>query len=281
MIKRDTGDSPLLVLKDVKTYYPIKSGIMNMKKSYVKAVDGITLEIHEGETLGLVGESGCGKSTLGRTILGLEPLTDGEILFQNKPMNYRTERVSLSKQIQIVFQDPYSSLNPRKTIGNLLAEPLIVHAIVPPSEVEQEVNRLLSLVGLSVTAKERYPHEFSGGQRQRIGIARALSLRPKLIICDEPVSALDVSIQAQIMNLFKKLQAELGLTYLFIAHGLGAVKYISDRIAVMYAGKIVELGKTEDIFLNPQHEYTKKLLSAYPVPNPRKRSIGNDDAYCK
>ncbi|MBM7699900.1 ABC transporter ATP-binding protein [Kurthia huakuii] len=266
-------DTPLLTVKNVKTYYPVKTGFMNLQTSYVRAVDDVSFEIYEGETLGLVGESGCGKSTLGRTIIGLEPLTDGEILFDGKPMNFRTDRVSLSKQIQIVFQDPYSSLNPRLTIGDLLAEPLTVHNIVPRNEIQQEVTRLLQLVGLSETAKARYPHEFSGGQRQRIGIARALALRPRLIICDEPVSALDVSIQAQIMNLFKQLQRELGLTYLFIAHGLGAVKYISDRIAVMYAGKIVEMGTAEQIFKNPQHEYTKKLLGAYPIPDPTKRSI--------
>ena len=266
-------DSPLLVLEDVKTYYPYKTGFMNLKTDYVKAVDGVSFEIYEGETVGLVGESGCGKSTLGRTIIGLEPKTDGRILFDGQQMDYRTDRVSLSQQIQIVFQDPYSSLNPRQTIGALLAEPLRVHKIVPSSEIAQEVDRLLALVGLGASTKERYPHEFSGGQRQRVGIARALALRPRLLICDEPVSALDVSIQAQILNLFKQLQKDLGLTYLLIAHGLGAVKYISDRIAVMYAGKIVEMGTTEQIFTNPQHEYTKKLLSAYPKPDPTKRSI--------
>lgn len=264
---------PILVLENVKTYYPVKTGFMNLKTEYIKAVDNVSFEIHAGETLGLVGESGSGKSTLGRTIIGLEPLTDGQILYKGQKMNFKTDRVSLSKQIQIVFQDPYSSLNPRQTVGKLLAEPLSVHKIVDKKDIEQEVDRLLELVGLPSVAKERYPHEFSGGQRQRIGIARALALRPRLIICDEPVSALDVSIQAQIMNLFKKLQEELGLTYLFIAHGLGAVKYISDRIAVMNAGKIVEIGTAEQIFLNPQHEYTKKLLNAYPVPDPRKRSI--------
>ena len=269
----ESNNSPLLILEDVKTYYPYKTGFMNLKTDYVKAVDGVSFAIYEGETVGLVGESGCGKSTLGRTIIGLEPKTDGRILFDGQQMDYRTDRVSLSQQIQIVFQDPYSSLNPRQTIGTLLAEPLRVHKIVPSGEVMQEVDRLLSLVGLGASVKGRYPHEFSGGQRQRIGIARALALRPKLIICDEPVSALDVSIQAQILNLFKQLQKELGLTYLFIAHGLGAVKYISDRIAVMYAGKIVEMGNTEQIFTNPQHEYTKKLLSAYPKPDPTKRSI--------
>lgn len=264
---------PLLVLNDVKVYYPIKTGFLNLKNSYVKAVDNVSFNIFEGETLGLVGESGCGKSTLGRSIVGLEKLTDGEIFFEGEKLDYRVNRVSLSKQIQIIFQDPYSTLNPRITIGKLLAEPLIIHKIVPRIEVNKEVERLLEIVGLPSASKNLHPHEFSGGQRQRIGIARALSMRPKLIVCDEPVSSLDVSIQAQIMNLFKKLREELGLTYLFIAHGLGAVKYLSDRIAVMYAGKIVEIGSTKDIFLNPQHNYTKDLLNAYPTPDPRKRKL--------
>lgn len=261
-------DTPLLTVKNVKTYYPVKTGFMNLQTSYVRAVDDVSFEIYEGETLGLVGESGCGKSTLGRTIIGLEPLTDGEILFDGKPMNFRTDRVSLSKQIQIVFQDPYSSLNPRLTIGDLLAEPLTVHNIVPRNEIQQEVTRLLQLVGLSETAKARYPHEFSGGQRQRIGIARALSLDPSFIIADEPISALDVSIQAQVVNLLRQLQKERGLTYLFIAHDLSMVKYISDRIAVMRRGKIVELGTAEDIYNYPVHPYTKSLLSAIPLPDP-------------
>lgn len=273
MINEVNGKSPLLTIKNVKTYYPIKTGFMNLKTDYVRAVDDVSMSIFPGETIGLVGESGCGKSTLGRTIIGLEPITAGEITFDGKPLDFRRNRVRLSEQIQIVFQDPYSSLNPRLTIGQLLAEPLNVHRIVEKNQITQEVERLLTLVGLPIASKNRYPYEFSGGQRQRIGIARALALKPRLIICDEPVSALDVSIQAQIMNLFKQLQKELGLTYLFIAHGLGAVKYISDRIAVMYAGKIVEIGTTEQIFTNPQHDYTKKLLSAYPIPNPRKRSI--------
>lgn len=263
--------SPLLVLEDVYTHYDMRSGLFNRNKSAVKAVDGVSLSINEGETLGLVGESGSGKSTLGRTIAGLETLTSGHLLYRGEPLNYRRDRARLSREIQMVFQDPYSSLNPRHTVGDSLIEPLIVHRIVPRAEAGREVDRLLSLVGLPKSSKDRYPHEFSGGQRQRISIARALAMRPKLLICDEPVSALDVSIQAQIMNLFKELQRELGLTYLFIAHGLGAVKYISNRIAVMYKGKIVELGSTEQIFRSPQHDYTRALLNAYPVPNPRKR----------
>lgn len=276
--RNESSQSPLLALKDVKIHYPIRTGFMNLNKKVVKAVDGVSFDIFEGETLGLVGESGCGKSTLGRAIIGLQLLTDGEVMFEDEQMDYRKRRVSLSKQIQIVFQDPYSTLNPRITIGKLLAEPLIVHGIVPRRDVEKEVDRLLELVGLPARCKNYFPHQFSGGQRQRIGIARALSLRPKLIICDEPVSALDVSIQAQILNLFKQLKEEIGLTYLFIAHGLGAVKYLSDRIAVMCAGKIVEIGSTKDIFMSPRHEYTKKLLDACPVPDPRKRRLGYENA---
>lgn len=264
--------SPLLVLDDVRTYYSSKGGLLNRTKTEIKAVDGISLELYPGETLGLVGESGSGKSTLGRTIVGLEPLTGGSMLYNGKPLDYRSNRTTLSREIQIVFQDPYSSLNPRHTVRDILAEPLLVHHIVAKREVEREMDRLLELVGLPKTSKERYPHEFSGGQRQRISIARALAMRPKLIVCDEPVSALDVSIQAQVMNLFKELQQELGLTYLFIAHGLGAVKYISDRIAVMYMGKIVEINATQQIFREPQHPYTKALLDAYPIPNPKKRN---------
>jgi len=269
--KAVTHPSPLLVLNDVRTYYSSKNGLLNRNKTEIKAVDGISIELYAGETLGLVGESGSGKSTLGRTIVGLEPLTGGSLFYNGKPLDYSKNRTTLSREIQIVFQDPYSSLNPRHTVRDILAEPLLVHHIVAKREVEHEIDRLLELVGLPKTSKERYPHEFSGGQRQRISIARALAMRPRLIVCDEPVSALDVSIQAQVMNLFKELQRELGLTYLFIAHGLGAVKYISDRIAVMYKGKIVEIGSTQQIFRQPQHPYTKALLDAYPIPNPKKR----------
>lgn len=267
------NEEKLLEVKNVKVHYPIKSEGSFFKKSVVKAVDDVSFDIYKGETLGLVGESGSGKSSLGRAIVGLEKLTDGDILFQGQSLNYRKDRFMLSKQIQIVFQDPYATLNPRLTIGSLLSEPLIVHRIVEHNEVEKRVDYLLDLVGLPSSSKYLHPHEFSGGQRQRIGIARAIALNPSFIVCDEPVSALDVSIQAQILNLFKHLKTELGLTYLFIAHGLGAVKYISDRIAVMYQGKIVEIGTTEDIFLRPQHDYTRQLLEAYPVPNPRKRKL--------
>jgi oligopeptide transport system ATP-binding protein len=265
---------PLITVDGLKTYYPIKKGILSRTVGHIKAVDGVSFSIFEGETLGLVGESGCGKSTIGRSIVRLENPTEGKIFFQgdditglsNKQMSdYRSN-------LQIIFQDPFSSLNPRKRIKDIIAEPLKVHHIVPPKDIQKRVDELLDMVGLPKHYKNRYPHEFSGGQRQRIGIARALSLNPKLIVCDEPVSALDVSIQAQVLNLLSDLQKELNLTYLFIAHGLGAVKYISDRIAVMYLGKVVEIAKTEEIFKNPKHPYSLALLNAYPVPNPNLRN---------
>lgn len=265
---------PLITVDGLKTYYPIKKGILSRTVGHVKAVDGVSFSIFEGETLGLVGESGCGKSTIGRSIVRLENPTEGKIIFQgdditglsNKQMSdYRSN-------LQIIFQDPFSSLNPRKRIKDIIAEPLKVHQIVQQKDIQKRVDELLDMVGLPKHYKNRYPHEFSGGQRQRIGIARALSLNPKLIVCDEPVSALDVSIQAQVLNLLSDLQKELNLTYLFIAHGLGAVKYISDRIAVMYLGKVVEIAKTEDIFKDPKHPYSLALLNAYPVPNPNLRN---------
>lgn len=265
--------SPLLVLDQLKKYYPVRKGLFNRTADHIKAVDGVNLSILPGETLGLVGESGCGKSTIGRSIVGLETPTEGRILFEGTDISILSskEMTGFRSKMQIVFQDPYSSLNPRMSIRDLLAEPLLVHGIVPRSEVASEVERLLDIVGLPKTSKVRYPHEFSGGQRQRVGIARALSLKPKLIVCDEPVSALDVSIQAQVMNLLKDLQQEFNLTYLFIAHGLGAVKYMSDRIAVMYLGKIVEIGTAKELFRNPKHPYTKALLAAFPIANPRLR----------
>lgn len=268
------SSTPLLTLDHLKKYYPIRKGILNRIVDNVKAVDGVNLSIFPGETLGLVGESGCGKSTIGRSIVGLEKPTEGRILFDGKDIAGLStgEMISLRSQLQIVFQDPYSSLNPRKRVSELLAEPLKVHRIVPDKDVSMEVDRLLDIVGLPKNSRNRFPHEFSGGQRQRIGIARALSLKPRLIVCDEPVSALDVSIQAQVLNLLKDLQKEFNLTYLFIAHGLGAVRYISDRIAVMYLGKIVEIGTTKEIFENPQHPYTRALLDAFPVTNPRLRN---------
>lgn len=265
---------PLIEVKNLKTYYPIRRGIISRIVGYVKAVDGVNFRINQGETLGLVGESGCGKSSMGRTLIKLEHPMEGQIIFQGEDIaKYSNkEMLKFRKDIQIIFQDPYSSLNPRKRVGDILAEPLRVHKKVPANQISKEVDRLLSSVDLQINAKNRYPNEFSGGQRQRIGIARALALNPKFIICDEPVSALDVSTQAQVLNLLKNLQKEFNLTFLFIAHGLGAVKYISDRIAVMYLGKIVEIGPTNEIVHNPMHPYTKALLSAYPIPNPHLRN---------
>jgi len=265
---------PLVRIEQLKKYYPIKKGILSKTVGHVKAVDGVDFSIYPGETISLVGESGCGKSTTGRAIVKLDPPTDGKIVFEGKDLATvgSSELRKIRTQMQIIFQDPYSSLNPRKRVGDLLAEPLLAHKLATKEEASKKVEEMLEIVGLTKFHKGRYPHEFSGGQRQRIGIARALMLNPKLIVCDEPVSALDVSIQAQVLNLLKDLQKEFQLTYLFIAHGLGAVKYISDRIAVMYLGKIVEIGKTEEIFKQPKHPYTQALLSAYPVPNPRLRN---------
>lgn len=274
MRKPPDKQTPLLVVEKLKKYYPIKKGIISRTVGHVKAVDGIDFHIYPGETLALVGESGCGKSTTGRAIVQLEPPTEGRVIFAGQDMAalQGAELRKARTDLQIIFQDPYSSLNPRKRIGDLLAEPLLAHKLVPKSEVSQKVDDILEIVGLTKYHKSRYPHEFSGGQRQRIGIARALILQPKLIVCDEPVSALDVSIQAQVLNLLKDLQKEFQLTYLFIAHGLGAVKYISDRIAIMYLGKIVELAQTQEIFKSPRHPYTQALLHAYPLPNPHLRN---------
>ena len=265
---------PLVEIQNLKKYYPIKKGVFSKTVGHVKAVDGLNFSIYSGETISLVGESGCGKSTTGRAIVKLDPPTDGKVLFEGRDMAaiQNKELRKIRADMQIIFQDPYSSLNPRKRIGDLLAEPLIAHRLATKEEASKKVDQMLEIVGLTKFHKSRYPHEFSGGQRQRVGIARALMLNPKLIVCDEPVSALDVLIQAQVLNLLKDLQIEFNLTYLFIAHGLGAVKYISDRIAVMYLGKIVELGSTEEIFRNPKHPYTQVLLSAYPIPNPHLRN---------
>lgn len=262
--------SPLLRVEGLKKYYPIKGGMITHTTGYVRAVDGVSFQIREGETLGLVGESGCGKSTIGRQIVGLERPTEGKIYYEGKEWNSigKKEMRAIRTELQMVFQDPYSSLNPRKHIYEILAQPMLYHKISTKQSVAKDVERLLDMVGLSRNVLGRYPHEFSGGQRQRIGIAKALSLNPRLLVCDEPVSALDVSIQAQILNLFRELQKELNLTCLFVGHGLGAVNYVSDRIAVMYLGKIVEIGQAKDVFQHPVHPYAKALIDAAPVPDP-------------
>lgn len=265
-----TEQVPLIQVDRMKKYYPVKGGIITHTTGYVKAVDDVSFSIRKGETLGLVGESGCGKSTIGRQLVGLEKPTDGAVYYKGRNLTdmNKKEMRRIRTGLQMVFQDPYSSLNPRKHIYEILAQPMLYHKISSKDTVEKDILKILDMVGLSKNTLGRYPHEFSGGQRQRIGIAKALSLNPEFIVCDEPVSALDVSIQAQILNLLKSLQKELHLTLLFVGHGLGAVNYVSDRIAVMYLGKIVEMGEAKEIFQNPVHPYTKALLEAVPVPNP-------------
>lgn len=260
--------NPLIQVKDLKKYYPVKTGIIPHVTDYVKAVDGVSFSIYEGEILGLVGESGCGKTTIGKLLTSLEKPTEGAILYRGMDILDWTakEQKKYRTKIQMIFQDPYSSLNPRKHIYEILAAPMLYHGISDKQTVEKDVKELLEMVGMPQSALGRYPHEFSGGQRQRIGIARALSLKPEFIVCDEPVSALDVSVQAQILNLLKSLQNELQLTLLFIGHGLGAVHYVSDRIAVMQNGRIVELGDAREVFHHPQQEYTKMLLNSILEP---------------
>jgi len=264
---------PLAEIKGLKKYYPVRDGIIPHTVGFIHAVNGVDFELYPGETLGLVGESGCGKSTIGRQLAALETPTEGRIVYEGQPFTDRSAAGmrQIRTQIQMVFQDPYTSLNPKKRIFETLSYPMLYHGVTTKQNVHREVDRLLDMVGLPKNTKGRYPHEFSGGQRQRIGIARALSLNPRLIICDEPVSALDVSIQAQILNLLRDLQKELKLTYLFSGHGLDAVKYISDRIAVMYLGKIVELADAKELFDNPVHPYTQALCSAAPIPDPEAR----------
>jgi oligopeptide/dipeptide ABC transporter ATP-binding protein len=263
--------SPLLQVRDLRTYFPIRRGVLSRTVGYVKAVDAVSFDISAGKTLGLVGESGCGKTTVGRTILRLIPATGGSVRFKGEDFfaPHGEELRHLRRHMQIVFQDPVSSLNPRMSIGNIIGEPIEVHRIARGKEKNELVASLLQRVGLDASYASRYPHEFSGGQRQRIGIARALALSPDFIVCDEPVSALDVSIQSQILNLLDDLQKERNIAYLFIAHNLAVVKHFSDDVAVMYLGRIVEKADARELYRNPKHPYTKSLLSAVPEPNPR------------
>jgi oligopeptide transport system ATP-binding protein len=264
----------LLETRNLKMHFPIKAGVLQRTVGHVKAVDGVELSVRRGETLGLVGESGCGKSTLARLVLRLLEPTEGEVIFEGENiLGYDRKRMlGVRRNMQIVFQDPYASLNPRMTVGNIVSEPLRTHDVGGSTggERKRRVQELLELVGLNPEHYNRYPHEFSGGQRQRIGVARAIALNPRLIICDEPVSALDVSIQAQVINLLEDLQKEFDLTYIFIAHDLSVVKHISDRVAVMYLGKIVEIADRATLYGGPRHPYTASLLSAIPVPDPQK-----------
>lgn len=261
---------PLVKASNLVKYYPIRGGVFHKEIASVKAVDGVSMTIRQGETVGLVGESGCGKTTFGRAILRLEEPTSGEVFFEGENIlayDYNQMR-ALRKKMQIIFQDPFSSLNPRKSVSHIIGEPLLIHGVKNRLERNERVLELLNVVGLRKEHMRRYPHQFSGGQRQRIGVARALALNPKLIVCDEAVSALDVSIQAQVINLLNDLQEEFGLTYLFISHDLSVVEHVSDRVAVMYLGKIVELANSKELYQTPLHPYTQALLSASPIPDP-------------
>jgi len=274
------GREPLLSVRNLKKYFPVKKGLLiDHTVDHVKAVDDVSFDIYSGETLGLVGESGSGKSTTGYCVLQLLKPTEGSVKFLGQELTTMKakELREMRREMQIVFQDPYASLNPRMTVGDIVAEPLVIHGIGDRSSRRRSAQRLLEVVGFNPDFINRYPHEFSGGQRQRIGVARALALNPRLIICDEPVSALDVSIQAQILNLLKDLQQEFNLAYLFVAHDLAVVRTMSDRIAVMNRGKLVEYGDAEDVYSNPQDPYTKALLAAVPVPDPRKMRIRREE----
>ena len=260
----------LLEIHDLKTYFPIRSGLMSRHVGDVKAVDGVTLSVEDGETLGLVGESGCGKTTLGRSILRLIEPSEGQIIFEDREILSlgSAEMRDMRRRMQIIFQDPYASLNPRMRVGDIVGEGLKIHGLASGQKQREIVMEILNRVGLREDHFDRYPHEFSGGQRQRIGVARALIFQPRLIICDEPVSALDVSIQAQILNLLEELQGDFSLTYIFISHDLRVVEHVSHRVAIMYLGKIVEVGTSETIYTNAKHPYTRALLSAVPMPDP-------------
>ena len=269
---KTNSNAPLLSVQDLKVYFPFSRGsLFRPERGFIRAVDGLSFDIHEGETLGLVGESGCGKSTTARAIINLVKPSSGKVILQGKDITGLSDTAMLRfrRVVQMVFQDPFASLNPRMTVGNIIGEPLSVHALAKGRDKKLEIIRLMELVGLNPRFLNRYPHEFSGGQRQRIGIARALAVSPKLILCDEPVSALDVSIQAQIINLLMDLQQRLGLSYLFIAHDLSVVRHIATRVGVMYLGRIAELGSAADLYRSPIHPYTEALLSAVPVPDPK------------
>lgn len=269
----DIQGGHLLEVRGLKKYFPVKKGVFRKTVGWLQAVDGVSFQIDRGETLGLVGESGCGKSTIGKCILRLVEPTEGDIFFEGKNINALdpSERKQFRRKVQAIFQDPYSSLNPRMSVGNIVGEPLLVHGLHSYPDRKERVEDLFKKVGLLPEYMSRYPHEFSGGQRQRIGIARSLASRPDLIICDEPVSALDVSIQAQVINLLDDLKQEFRLSYLFIAHDLSVVEHVSDRIAVMYLGKIVEVAKDTELYSNPFHPYTRALLSAIPIPEPQQK----------
>ena len=270
-----SDEKVLVEIKDLKKYFPVKKGLFVPNRSYVKAVDGISFTINKGETLGLVGESGCGKTTCGRTIIKLYEPTGGQIIYDGHDLSKLSQKQMLPyrKKIQMIFQDPYASLDSRMTVGDIVGESIDIHGVYKGKDRMARIQELLTTVGLNSEHSSRYPHEFSGGQRQRIGIARSLAVQPEFIICDEPISALDVSIQAQIINMLEELQENMGLTYLFIAHDLSMVKHISNRIGVMYLGKMVEIGKSDEVYGHPMHPYTQALLSAIPIPDPEEAAL--------